>query len=294
MKLLFLILVSLAIALCATRTTTDTRGTKDVSSKITQDTGSRTQGSGSSSNHFNRPSGNRDFYGDSNFYDRPGYNRDYGNSIFRGDYQDNFGYSSPYGSSDNLYDRDRSWEQFGNDLSRWGSRVWNKYTPNWSDRSSYSGGYGDRNFGYSPSSYGRSHSSSYDPFGIVGRTLDYPRPEFSLTKYFRSDWIPSVDIKESDKLFLISLDLPGVTKENIKIRIEDSTKLIVEGERTLQQQGDLESDVSEVKYGKFIRGFNLPTDADIESLKVRLVNGILEITIPRRDVPGARRNINID
>jgi len=287
MKLILVILISLGLALCAT--SQDTRGTKDVSSKISESSRGGNLNK-ESSNLFNRPSYNRQWFGGdySNFYDRPGFR---GNSIFN---QDRYGYNS-----DNVYDSRRNWDEFGDDVGRWGNRLWERYAPsNLWERYGPSRSYNRDNYGGNRDYPQQSPLSSYDPFGIVGKTVDYfksdyPRPELSLSKYFRSDWIPSVDIKESDKLFLISLDLPGVTKENLKMRIEDSTKLIVEGERQVRQQ-DLDTDVSEVKYGKFIRSFNLPTDVDVDGLKARLFNGILEITVPRRDVPGSRRLINID
>ena len=107
------------------------------------------------------------------------------------------------------------------------------------------------------------------------------------------DWIPSVDIIENKDGFIIRADLPGVSVENIDVRMEKGI-LTLAGER----QGDIDEDAEgprriERATGKFERRFSLPESADADGISARCSNGILEIAIPKLAEIQQRR-INIE
>ena len=97
------------------------------------------------------------------------------------------------------------------------------------------------------------------------------------------DWSPAVDIKETDKSFVLSADIPGLTKNDIKVSIANG-KLTVSGERAFQT--DQESDnyhYRERRFGTFDRSFNLPENVDEEKISASFKNGILNVTMPKHE-----------
>jgi len=97
------------------------------------------------------------------------------------------------------------------------------------------------------------------------------------------DWSPAVDVKETDKLFVISADIPGLTKNDVKVSVANG-KLTVSGERAFQT--DQESDnyhYRERRFGTFDRSFNLPENVDEEKISASFKNGILNVTIPKHE-----------
>lgn len=104
-----------------------------------------------------------------------------------------------------------------------------------------------------------------------------------------STWIPLVDIKEETQQFLIEADIPGVDPKNIEISM-DSGVLTIKGERKLESQevGNHYKRVERL-HGTFYRRFSLPDTADAEKISASGQNGVLRITIPKKEVAQPRR-----
>lgn len=102
-----------------------------------------------------------------------------------------------------------------------------------------------------------------------------------LTAYSDVSFSPATDITEGDSAYFLSMDLPGLKKEDIKIEINDGT-LVVSGERKsfLQETKD-KVQRYEKTYGFFKRSFSLPKIADGDRIQAKHENGVLEITIPK-------------
>lgn len=94
---------------------------------------------------------------------------------------------------------------------------------------------------------------------------------------------PNVDIFERGNELVILVELPGVKKEEIELVISDD-RLIVKGE-IKKPEGVKEEDyiVNERSYGSFTRSINLPSDIDKSSVKASFNNGILEISMLRKE-----------
>ena len=104
-----------------------------------------------------------------------------------------------------------------------------------------------------------------------------------------SHWVPAVDIKEEPKQFIIKADLPGVDKNNIEISMENNV-LTIKGERQDIKKEEREN-YSRVERttGSFYRRFTLPNTADSEKIQAKSKHGVLEVTIPKKEVAVSRR-----
>lgn len=95
---------------------------------------------------------------------------------------------------------------------------------------------------------------------------------------------PNVDIEASDKEYAITVEVPGVEEDNIKLELADNT-LTIKGEKK-QESKKKEKDVYRVErsYGSFQRVLSLPEDADQDNIDAQFKNGVLTITLPRKQV----------
>jgi HSP20 family protein len=95
------------------------------------------------------------------------------------------------------------------------------------------------------------------------------------------DWSPAVNISETDKAYLIKADLPEVNKEAVKVTHQDGV-LTLEGERRQEKREENEKfHRVESSYGKFMRRFTLPDDAQDESIEATFKDGALTVVIPK-------------
>ena len=99
----------------------------------------------------------------------------------------------------------------------------------------------------------------------------------------KPNWKPEIDIKESDNLFQINTDLPGLTKKDIKVSIKGD-QLTISGER--KRISDNENDhyyYRERSVGKFNRSFNLPESINKDKIQASFKNGILSIELEKHE-----------
>jgi HSP20 family protein len=93
-------------------------------------------------------------------------------------------------------------------------------------------------------------------------------------------WMPALEITERDHTLLITLDLPGMTKENVNVSFTDEG-LVIEGERTQETENKTDAwFTTERTYGRFYRVVPLPEGVNHEEVKATFKNGVLEVTVP--------------
>ena len=98
-----------------------------------------------------------------------------------------------------------------------------------------------------------------------------------------SDWVPAVDIKETEDSFVIVADIPGVKPEDIEVQMDNGV-LTIKGEKQTEKKEEHE-DFKRVErsYGSFYRRFSLPDTADPESVSAKSDHGVLEITVSKQE-----------
>jgi HSP20 family protein len=96
-----------------------------------------------------------------------------------------------------------------------------------------------------------------------------------------ADFMPPVDIEETDADFVVRADLPDVKKEEIKIRVQDGV-LTIEGERRHEKEDKGKRfHKIEREYGRFVRRFALPTEIDGEKVRAEFRDGVLNVMLPK-------------
>lgn len=103
-----------------------------------------------------------------------------------------------------------------------------------------------------------------------------------------ADWAPFVDIAETEKEFVVKVDLPEVKKEDVKVHVENGV-LRIEGERKSEKEekGKTYHRVERM-YGTFTRAFVLPESVDQEKTSAAYKDGVLRVTLPKGGKPKAR------
>jgi HSP20 family protein len=119
-------------------------------------------------------------------------------------------------------------------------------------------------------------NTSYDIDKMLN-TLMYPIWKDPLSA--RSNWKPEIDIKESRKSFLITADVAGLNKKDVKINI-NGDQLTISGERKEDiDNSDSHYHFRERSIGEFSRSFNLPKSVNKEKINAHFNNGILSIKL---------------
>ncbi len=99
----------------------------------------------------------------------------------------------------------------------------------------------------------------------------------------RTRWLPSVDIIDNTDAFLLTAELPGVSKEDVKINLNNNI-LTIEGEK--KGHTEVKNDDAyrnERYYGKFTRSFTLSSEIEAEEIKADFKDGILTVNMPKSE-----------
>lgn len=107
-------------------------------------------------------------------------------------------------------------------------------------------------------------------------------------------FVPKVDILENEKGYEINVAVPGLSKEDFKIDLNDNF-LTVSGERKFsKERKENNLHVVETQYGNFSRSFSLPENVDASKINAAYTNGILEITIPKDEKKTLKTTIKVN
>jgi HSP20 family protein len=100
-----------------------------------------------------------------------------------------------------------------------------------------------------------------------------------------TDWAPAADVYENEKAYVVALDLPGIDRAALDISL-DQNRLSIRGSRTIEEGDERRS---ERPRGRFIRRFSLPVTVDQQGIAAEYKDGVLRVTLPKRQAKGAQR-----
>lgn len=114
---------------------------------------------------------------------------------------------------------------------------------------------------------------------IFDSFFDESRPDSQMT----GNWLPETDIEETKDALIVRTDLPGMTKDDLHISVEDN-QLIISGERkSKHEKSDKNFHRVERTYGTFYRRFALPATVMQDKVEASYKDGVLEVTIPKAE-----------
>lgn len=99
-----------------------------------------------------------------------------------------------------------------------------------------------------------------------------------------------LNVIENEQAFDVEVEMPGVNKEDVKVTVEQQ-RVTIEGDtRRAEEQRDGQNVVyAERSTRKFVRSFMLPSEVDDSTAQARLENGILKMTLPKKQGSSATR-----
>jgi HSP20 family protein len=102
-------------------------------------------------------------------------------------------------------------------------------------------------------------------------------------------WSPSVDIYENKDQIVLEAELPGMNREDFDLSVENNT-ITLRGERRFEKKDETDNyHRVERAYGSFTRSFTLPNTVSAEGATADYRNGVLRVTLPKREDTKARR-----
>jgi HSP20 family protein len=115
----------------------------------------------------------------------------------------------------------------------------------------------------------------------INRLFDTGAP--ALDNSFFSGWNPTLDVYDEKDRFLVSVELPGMKKDEINLSYQDGV-LTISGERKHEREGkEGETFRSERYFGKFQRSVSLPASVDASKVNATYKDGVLQIDLPKAE-----------
>lgn len=119
-------------------------------------------------------------------------------------------------------------------------------------------------------------------FNSFGKRLGIGESD-SLDEYENAVWMPLTDIKEDKDNYFVMLDLPGISKDDVKVSYSNG-QLSVSGERK-QEKETKDSKFQRVErvFGRYYRSFTLPQKVKEDKIEAEFKDGQLTITVPKAE-----------
>lgn len=136
----------------------------------------------------------------------------------------------------------------------------------------------------------------YEPSNLLGqlhqdlsRMFDAPWAGLSELSAAETSWTPPVDIKEDHDHYYLKADVPGVDPKDIEITLERGV-LTIAGVRQSESKEERDGYRRVERFrGRFVRAFSLPDTADGDKVDAQVKEGVLEVTINKKESSKPRR-----
>jgi HSP20 family protein len=128
----------------------------------------------------------------------------------------------------------------------------------------------------------------WNPTGNMLRWRENFLEDFFANDHFytpsRENWLPVVDVNEDDDGYHFQMELPGLTKDDVKISFKDDV-LLVSGEKKAEQKEDKKNyHYYERRFGKFERAFRVNSDIIVDKIDASFKDGVLMIDLPKAEI----------
>ena len=122
------------------------------------------------------------------------------------------------------------------------------------------------------------------PIGVMRDVAEGMDHAFGITPGAQAgSWTPAVDLEQYQGRLLVTVELPGLTKEEVKIELMDGS-LVIKGEHHREHKTYHKGrHIEERRFGQFYRSIPLPEGAKTSQMKVGLHNGILQVSMPVKE-----------
>jgi len=139
----------------------------------------------------------------------------------------------------------------------------------------------------------------YEPFNDIRKSFDLVNAIMNTvaqsvpSEQEAVSFIPKVNTREGEDAYHIEVELPGIKKEEVDVKV-DGNVLTISGERKIRDEVK-EDDYHKVEsfYGNFSRSFTLPEKVDVDKIYAESVDGLLEVVIPKMTVDRSSKKIEI-
>jgi HSP20 family protein len=130
----------------------------------------------------------------------------------------------------------------------------------------------------------------FDPFQDLDDVFRFPR---NLWRAAPAEPQIKMDVSEDEKTYRVKAEIPGVSKEDIKVSIDGNEVSISAEVKKEKEEKKGETVIrSERYYGKQFRGFTLQQGVDEGKAEAKYDNGVLELTLPKKQ-PGSARQVAV-
>ncbi|HWF81793.1 MAG TPA: Hsp20/alpha crystallin family protein [Streptosporangiaceae bacterium] len=125
-----------------------------------------------------------------------------------------------------------------------------------------------------------------DIYNRMGQLMDLALGDFVMPREGSMAWSPLADVIENDDGYEINAELPGISKDQIDVHVQDR-ELIISGEMKNGQRGRMHR--STRRTGRFEYHTYLPGDIKPDKVNATLSNGVLSVRVPKSDMAKPRR-----
>jgi len=105
-------------------------------------------------------------------------------------------------------------------------------------------------------------------------------------------WIPAADVYDKGDAYVLELDLPGLSRDDVDIQVKDR-ELTVRGERHPLGGRSATFHRLERRYGPFLRSFRFEVDIDADEIEATIVDGLLRLDVPKKKPRSASRSVKV-
>ncbi len=142
--------------------------------------------------------------------------------------------------------------------------------------------------------YFRSPFAAYSPFAELEREIGrYLAPADGACR--TASVAPVTDVREDKDAIVLSVDLPGVRKEDIKVALHDGVLSLVAERRDEKESAEVQYHRRECQYGRFERRFEIAVPVNGEAIKAAYKDGVLTVTVPKTEAAKPREiGVNVE